>query len=191
MDPLACSGLPAFLLSDFLGPLPICTLEAKPCCSAATRSHDPTYTLYGAPERLFDTALLLSILSASSLLLRQEDEAARAYDRSLVRLRGITAATNFALSDYKHDLQDYHAMQQVCAGMTLPGFTPCAGCKTGCTGCLQAPGCCWIGLPRFSSHRCGNERTCIAVVGEGPAAVDVASHCPRMRSCPAAVGAAE
>ena len=37
----------------------------------------------------------------------------QAYDRSLVRLRGTLAATNFALSDYRVDLADYHKMQQV------------------------------------------------------------------------------
>lgn len=37
----------------------------------------------------------------------------QAYDRSLVRLRGSAAATNFALSDYRTDLADYHKMQQV------------------------------------------------------------------------------
>ncbi|EIE25596.1 AP2-domain-containing protein [Coccomyxa subellipsoidea C-169] len=42
-----------------------------------------------------------------------EREAAKAYDRALVRLRGTAAATNFALSDYRNDLADYHKMQQV------------------------------------------------------------------------------
>ena len=144
MDPLACSDLSAVLLSDLLGPLLIYTAEAKPCCSAATKSHDaPTSSIVhvhlGARCK---TALLLSLLSASSPLLLQEDEAARAYDRSLVRLRGITAATNFALSDYKHDLQDYHAMQQVGAGMLRTPPTPCAGCKTAFAGGLQALGGC-------------------------------------------------
>jgi hypothetical protein len=37
----------------------------------------------------------------------------QAYDRALVRLRGTAAATNFALSDYRSDLADYHKMQQV------------------------------------------------------------------------------
>ncbi|KAK9908818.1 hypothetical protein WJX75_003287 [Coccomyxa subellipsoidea] len=41
-----------------------------------------------------------------------EREAAKAYDRALVRLRGTAAATNFALSDYRSDLADYHKMQQ-------------------------------------------------------------------------------
>lgn len=40
-----------------------------------------------------------------------EREAARAYDRALVRLRGRAAATNFALSDYKLEMADYHKMQ--------------------------------------------------------------------------------
>lgn len=30
-----------------------------------------------------------------------------------VRLRGTAAATNFALSDYRADLAEYHKMQQV------------------------------------------------------------------------------
>lgn len=42
-----------------------------------------------------------------------EEEAARAYDSSLVRLRGSSAATNFALSEYKSDLAAYHKLHQV------------------------------------------------------------------------------
>ncbi len=38
----------------------------------------------------------------------------QAYDRSLVRLRGSNAATNFSISDYRTDLADYYKMQQVC-----------------------------------------------------------------------------
>ncbi|DBA93598.1 hypothetical protein WJX82_009691 [Trebouxia sp. C0006] len=44
-------------------------------------------------------------------LFNQEKEAAQAYDRALVRLRGMAAATNFALSDYRLDLAEYHKMQ--------------------------------------------------------------------------------
>ena len=46
-------------------------------------------------------------------LFNLEKEAAQAYDRALVRLRGTAAATNFALSDYRIDLAEYHKMQQV------------------------------------------------------------------------------
>lgn len=46
-------------------------------------------------------------------LFHTEEEAARAYDTALVRLRGSAAATNFALSDYRSDLAAYHKMQQV------------------------------------------------------------------------------
>lgn len=46
-------------------------------------------------------------------LFNAEKEAAQAYDRALVRLRGTAAATNFALSDYRSDLAEYHKMQQV------------------------------------------------------------------------------
>lgn len=46
-------------------------------------------------------------------LYNMEKEAAQAYDRALVRLRGTAAATNFALSDYRSDLAEYHKMQQV------------------------------------------------------------------------------
>ena len=46
-------------------------------------------------------------------LFNLEKEAAQAYDRALVRLRGTAAATNFALSDYRSDLAEYHKMQQV------------------------------------------------------------------------------
>ncbi|KAL3156804.1 hypothetical protein ABBQ38_001075 [Trebouxia sp. C0009 RCD-2024] len=45
-------------------------------------------------------------------LFNLEKEAAQAYDRALVRLRGTAAATNFALSDYRSDLAEYHKMQQ-------------------------------------------------------------------------------
>ena len=46
-------------------------------------------------------------------LFNLEKGAAQAYDRALVRLRGTAAATNFALSDYRTDLAEYHKMQQV------------------------------------------------------------------------------
>ena len=39
------------------------------------------------------------------------------YDAALVRLRGSSAATNFALADYRHDLVAYHKMQQVRVGL--------------------------------------------------------------------------
>jgi hypothetical protein len=44
-------------------------------------------------------------------LFTDEREAARAYDRALVRLRGRAAATNFALGDYRIEMGDYHRMQ--------------------------------------------------------------------------------
>ena len=40
-----------------------------------------------------------------------EKEAARAYDRALVRLRGGAAATNFSLAEYRGEMGDYHRMQ--------------------------------------------------------------------------------
>jgi len=40
-------------------------------------------------------------------LYNEESAAARAYDRALVRLRGPGAATNFALSNYKEELQAF------------------------------------------------------------------------------------
>ncbi len=48
-------------------------------------------------------------------LFNNEEMAARNYDKSLVRLRGPGAATNFGLADYRTDLADYHKMQQVLA----------------------------------------------------------------------------
>lgn len=45
-------------------------------------------------------------------LFNEEKEAAQAYDSALVRLRGTAAATNFALSDYRQNLAEYHKMQQ-------------------------------------------------------------------------------
>jgi len=41
-------------------------------------------------------------------LFNEEQMAAQAYDRALVKLRGPAAATNFALSEYKPELQDYY-----------------------------------------------------------------------------------
>ncbi|KAK9863786.1 hypothetical protein WJX84_011368 [Apatococcus fuscideae] len=46
-------------------------------------------------------------------LFNNEEMAARNYDKSLVRLRGPGAATNFGLADYRTDLADYHKMQQM------------------------------------------------------------------------------
>ena len=43
----------------------------------------------------------------------EEAEAARAYDRSMVRLHGSGAATNFPLADYTGDMADHHLMQKV------------------------------------------------------------------------------
>lgn len=47
-------------------------------------------------------------------LFESETEAAKMYDRALVRLRGASAATNFAVSDYKADLAAHYQMKQVC-----------------------------------------------------------------------------
>ncbi|KAL4428054.1 hypothetical protein ABPG75_002143 [Micractinium tetrahymenae] len=44
-------------------------------------------------------------------LFNEETEAARAYDRALVRLRGRSASTNFPLGDYKSELADHFAWQ--------------------------------------------------------------------------------
>ena len=54
-----------------------------------------------------------------------QDAALQAYDRSLVRLRGTGAATNFALSDYRADLADYHKMQQVTHRVRGACCSPC------------------------------------------------------------------
>lgn len=45
-------------------------------------------------------------------LYNDERDAACAYDRALVRLRGPVAATNFSLGEYKDELQEYHQRQQ-------------------------------------------------------------------------------
>lgn len=42
-----------------------------------------------------------------------EQDAASAYDRALVRLRGTAAATNFGLAEYRLELAEYHQIQQV------------------------------------------------------------------------------
>jgi hypothetical protein len=64
-------------------------------------------------------------------LFNQEKEAAQAYDRALVRLRGMAAATNFALSDYRLDLAEYHKMQQVHPHPPSPPLHP--HCTPHCT----------------------------------------------------------
>ena len=135
----------------------------------------------------FKTALLqLSMLSASSLLLVQEEEAARAYDRSLVRLRGITAATNFALSDYKHDLHDYHAMQQVGGGVVSTDLSPVLAVRRAAVG-----GCKRRLLLERAATACRLLQRTVCNHHRRSAACDGACQCPRVRSCPAAVGAAE
>jgi len=45
-------------------------------------------------------------------LYNDEAEAAGAYDKALVKLRGSAAATNFALSNYNDELKEYHTQQQ-------------------------------------------------------------------------------
>lgn len=45
-------------------------------------------------------------------LFDQEGDAAKAYDRALVRLRGTNAATNNSLSEYKKELHE-HSQHQV------------------------------------------------------------------------------
>lgn len=44
-------------------------------------------------------------------LFQEEKDAATAYDRALVRLRGQAAATNFQMADYKLELSDFYSMQ--------------------------------------------------------------------------------
>jgi len=45
-------------------------------------------------------------------LYADEAEAAKAYDRALVKRRGPQAATNFSISEYKSELKEYHLRQQ-------------------------------------------------------------------------------
>ena len=45
-------------------------------------------------------------------LYNDEADAAKSYDRALVKLRGSQAATNFALSNYTEQLREYHTEQQ-------------------------------------------------------------------------------
>ncbi len=49
----------------------------------------------------------------SAGLFEDESSAAAAYDRALVRLRGTTASTNFALTGYRRELAEFHQAQQV------------------------------------------------------------------------------
>lgn len=46
-------------------------------------------------------------------LFEDDQAAARAYDRALVRLRGPQSATNFQLSEYRAQLAEYHHMNMV------------------------------------------------------------------------------
>ena len=41
-------------------------------------------------------------------LFHEESEAARAYDRALVKMRGPGSATNFSISTYKAELKEFH-----------------------------------------------------------------------------------
>lgn len=52
-------------------------------------------------------------------LYSDEKDAAKMYDTALVRLKGRTAATNFALSDYASEMADYHRMQAVSFDISL------------------------------------------------------------------------
>lgn len=45
-------------------------------------------------------------------LYNHQEEAARAYDSALVRLKGAAAATNFPLAAYDSDLAAHHRLQQ-------------------------------------------------------------------------------
>lgn len=45
-------------------------------------------------------------------LFNEEQMAAQAYDRALVKLRGPAAATNFALSEYKPELQEFYKRKE-------------------------------------------------------------------------------
>ena len=73
-----------------------------------------------------------------------EEAAARAYDSSLVRLRGSSAATNFALSEYRTDLAAYHKLHQVRLGP--PVFLTCS-CALPSIGMIYLNiqrGCTWL-----------------------------------------------
>ena len=69
-------------------------------------------------------------------LFNDERDAARAYDRALVRLRGRGAATNFALGEYRDELRDYHSAQAVRRaaapwGHCIPACPACSGRPVG------------------------------------------------------------
>ena len=53
-----------------------------------------------------------------------EEDAARAYDRALVRIRGIVAATNFPLSEYATELAQF---DQAASGRAQPAPAPAQG----------------------------------------------------------------
>jgi hypothetical protein len=53
-----------------------------------------------------------------------EEDAAKAYDRALVRIRGVVAATNFPLSDYATELAQF---DQAASGRAQPAPAPAQG----------------------------------------------------------------
>ena len=101
-------------------------------------------------------------------LYNEEDAAARAYDRALVRLRGSSAATNYALANYKSELQAFHndqvteklQLQLTAANVTGKAPPP-----------LPSPPL--LLLPKAAGAGAGAEAEAEAVVGLGLVKVEV------------------
>jgi hypothetical protein len=67
-------------------------------------------------------------------LFTDESEAARAYDRALVRLRGPSAATNFSIGDYGAEMREFeHAAQEAVAeqAQEAPALPAAAAAESG------------------------------------------------------------
>ena len=58
-------------------------------------------------------------------LFAEEEEAARAYDRALVRLRGPGAATNFSIGDYVDELREFEAEREQAVLQQPPAAALC------------------------------------------------------------------
>jgi hypothetical protein len=56
---------------------------------------------------------LLLMTTCPAGLFSEEQEAARAYDAALVRLKGMAAATNYSLACYQQQLAEHYQLKMV------------------------------------------------------------------------------
>jgi hypothetical protein len=73
-------------------------------------------------------------------LFTDESEAARAYDRALVRLRGPSAATNFSIGDYGAEMREYdQAAQEAVTAEAVTAMPALPAAAAAESGGLSAP----------------------------------------------------